>query len=128
GPSPLRAGADRKGRRGPLRRVMGRLGSAARSTDRDGAGVKAKVLETTVTYLVMDTRPAHLPPMPSAPRLALMRAEKIPLHFYRYLYGAVGGSWLWVERLGLSDENRSEEHTSELQSPDHLVCRLLLEK
>src|SRR5947208_12603935 len=29
------------------------------------------------------------------------------------------------------DENkkrRSEEHTSELQSPDHLVCRLLLEK
>src|SRR5258708_26583772 len=25
-------------------------------------------------------------------------------------------------------ERRSEEHTSELQSPDHLVCRLLLEK
>src|SRR5258708_21196791 len=31
---------------------------------------------------------------------------------------------------GLSQERlaRSEEHTSELQSPDHLVCRLLLEK
>src|SRR5258708_15079690 len=28
----------------------------------------------------------------------------------------------------LSNEMRSEEHTSELQSPDHLVCRLLLEK
>src|SRR5258708_4162979 len=27
-----------------------------------------------------------------------------------------------------SKEERSEEHTSELQSPDHLVCRLLLEK
>src|SRR5258708_19911988 len=26
------------------------------------------------------------------------------------------------------NETRSEEHTSELQSPDHLVCRLLLEK
>src|SRR5258708_21785897 len=26
------------------------------------------------------------------------------------------------------DTRRSEEHTSELQSPDHLVCRLLLEK
>src|SRR5258708_30343059 len=25
-------------------------------------------------------------------------------------------------------KRRSEEHTSELQSPDHLVCRLLLEK
>src|SRR5258708_13966570 len=28
----------------------------------------------------------------------------------------------------LADDHRSEEHTSELQSPDHLVCRLLLEK
>src|SRR5258708_28095416 len=27
-----------------------------------------------------------------------------------------------------SRAGRSEEHTSELQSPDHLVCRLLLEK
>src|SRR5258708_28631953 len=27
-----------------------------------------------------------------------------------------------------SQTKRSEEHTSELQSPDHLVCRLLLEK
>src|SRR5947208_10790057 len=27
-----------------------------------------------------------------------------------------------------SVKGRSEEHTSELQSPDHLVCRLLLEK
>src|SRR5258708_29858054 len=27
-----------------------------------------------------------------------------------------------------SRQVRSEEHTSELQSPDHLVCRLLLEK
>src|SRR5258708_18009908 len=26
------------------------------------------------------------------------------------------------------NQPRSEEHTSELQSPDHLVCRLLLEK
>src|SRR5256885_10693585 len=31
-------------------------------------------------------------------------------------------------RLSASDENRSEEHTSELQSPCNLVCRLLLEK
>src|SRR5260364_6029 len=29
---------------------------------------------------------------------------------------------IWFSRV------RSEEHTSELQSPDHLVCRLLLEK
>src|SRR5438045_5811970 len=33
-----------------------------------------------------------------------------------------------LARLGLDDECRSEEHTSELQSLRHLVCRLLLEK
>src|SRR5207244_10988994 len=33
-----------------------------------------------------------------------------------------------LERYQWSDADRSEEHTSELQSPDHLVCRLLLEK
>src|SRR5207244_13304687 len=40
-----------------------------------------------------------------------------------------------IDRFGLKSEinwwpmtaGRSEEHTSELQSPDHLVCRLLLE-
>src|SRR5258708_31474689 len=32
-----------------------------------------------------------------------------------------------VDGVGLALD-RSEEHTSELQSPDHLVCRLLLEK
>src|SRR5258708_20853351 len=32
------------------------------------------------------------------------------------------------ERVQRVDFDRSEEHTSELQSPDHLVCRLLLEK
>src|SRR5258708_30733098 len=43
--------------------------------------------------------------------------------------------WLPIMSLyllweGIKDlqEDRSEEHTSELQSPDHLVCRLLLEK
>src|SRR5207244_12549808 len=30
--------------------------------------------------------------------------------------------------IGSNHQVRSEEHTSELQSPDHLVCRLLLEK
>src|SRR5947208_7699066 len=40
---------------------------------------------------------------------------------------------LWRGFTNVEDANghlqlRSEEHTSELQSPDHLVCRLLLEK
>src|SRR5947208_5592045 len=33
-----------------------------------------------------------------------------------------------MDEVQLGDDLRSEEHTSELQSPDHLVCRLLLEK
>src|SRR4051794_41213087 len=33
-----------------------------------------------------------------------------------------------LQRLRPRDPQRSEEHTSELQSPVHLVCRLLLEK
>src|SRR5207244_6261212 len=47
-------------------------------------------------------------------------------------YKKSGGVHNWSEST--VDEQRgiafirSEEHTSELQSPDHLVCRLLLEK
>src|SRR3712207_7314871 len=33
-----------------------------------------------------------------------------------------------LEALGVAGERRSEEHTSELQSRQYLVCRLLLEK
>src|SRR5207244_8674231 len=35
---------------------------------------------------------------------------------------------LSFQRFARATRERSEEHTSELQSPDHLVCRLLLEK
>src|SRR5947208_12431412 len=38
------------------------------------------------------------------------------------------GSLGCAPHAGLDRGCRSEEHTSELQSPDHLVCRLLLEK
>src|SRR5258708_18717968 len=34
----------------------------------------------------------------------------------------------WKPKIPAELNARSEEHTSELQSPDHLVCRLLLEK
>src|SRR5258708_23015852 len=48
----------------------------------------------------------------------------------RTYFGYVGGDG--HPHISISDDQgrswRSEEHTSELQSPDHLVCRLLLEK
>src|SRR2546427_11350467 len=44
----------------------------------------------------------------------------------------VGGGWPWACRSATESAacpcNRSEEHTSELQSQSNLVCRLLLEK
>src|SRR5258708_31183473 len=45
----------------------------------------------------------------------------------RHLVGAREHAEL-VQRCRRTWTARSEEHTSELQSPDHLVCRLLLEK
>src|SRR2546422_351302 len=53
---------------------------------------------------------------------------------YLTAYLVVFPSPIWRSRqvvprvLGLALEDRSEEHTSELQSRLHLVCRLLLEK
>src|SRR5258708_29617301 len=43
---------------------------------------------------------------------------------------ADNGSWRLIALQSgmVPPAARSEEHTSELQSPDHLVCRLLLEK
>src|SRR5258708_21801285 len=46
----------------------------------------------------------------------------------RYRYVNAGGSLQAQPRRTAALTYRSEEHTSELQSPDHLVCRLLLEK
>src|SRR5258708_29114525 len=44
--------------------------------------------------------------------------------------GITSSAWVSPEYSNtlLAVSTRSEEHTSELQSPDHLVCRLLLEK
>lgn len=67
------------------------------------------VVETVVTYLAMPAPPRVLPPMPAGPKLALMKAENIPLHYYRYLYSAVGVNWLWFERLLHDDETLSQK-------------------
>ena len=68
-----------------------------------------RTIKTVVTYLEMTSPPRRLPPQPVGPRLALMRAEEIPLHFYRYLYSTVGRDWLWIERLGMSEDRLGEQ-------------------
>src|SRR5690348_18201565 len=47
------------------------------------------------------------------------------------MFNTTASSWVCTRVRNFSATNtagRSEEHTSELQSPVHLVCRLLLEK
>src|SRR5256885_4336543 len=67
----------------------------------------------------------------------IRRPPRSTLFPYTTLFRSVPGSGLrtsWVAGIdallesGNRNESRSEEHTSELQSPCNLVCRLLLEK
>src|SRR5947208_12679032 len=73
------------------------------------------------------------------PYTTLFRSQLHRHYSYLYLRNAVNtldetsladSSTLYAEVNARTALNypRSEEHTSELQSPDHLVCRLLLEK
>lgn len=67
----------------------------------------AKALETTVTWLEMATPPVPRAHLPVGVRAALMRAERTPLHFYRYLMDRTGRPWHWVYRLRLDDADLS---------------------
>ncbi len=62
---------------------------------------------TTVTFLEMNAEPDLRVPMP-ARKLALMRAKSPPVHFYRYLYDAVGRDYIWVNRKAFTDEQLLE--------------------
>ena len=64
------------------------------------------MLDVTITYLEMRERPARGPARPPrlTEKIALMRAERPTVGFYRYLYNAVGEPWRWYERNQLPDE------------------------
>src|SRR5690348_17722674 len=63
------------------------------------------------------------------PYTTLFRSDDQRLHARCSADSALDGAGRTVRPLGhTSERGRSEEHTSELQSPVHLVCRLLLEK
>src|SRR3989449_1471792 len=66
------------------------------------------------------TSSASIPPSTSA--RASARAASITRAIEPSQRGLPGSAWRWTMPI------RSEEHTSELQSRLHLVCRLLLEK
>src|SRR5690625_6874450 len=89
----------------------------------DGAGVLAFVAEGIVFPDFLSStnfRISSLVTLPSIPDpwICSNSLKLIP---------SVAAMDLTKGEKNLSDEERSEEHTSELQSRGHLVCRLLLE-
>lgn len=83
----------------------------------------AESIEVTVTFLEMEAPPAHYPPLPHNRQIALLKARRIPIHFYRYLADRVGRKWHWVNILR-TDEAELE---AELWKPDRDVRVLYLD-
>ena len=68
---------------------------------------KQQKAETTITYLEM----LHAPKPGASPILNgvhILRAKQTPIHFYRYLYDAVGGDYAWIDRKRLTDDELSK--------------------
>jgi GNAT superfamily N-acetyltransferase len=69
-----------------------------------GKGKKdPKRVDMTVTFLEMRGKPSALPPPPPKGKVAILRAEDMPAHYYRYLYDTIGGPYLWVDRKKIDD-------------------------
>lgn len=68
----------------------------------------AASIDTVVTFLEMKARPANHVPAPANLKLLLLRAEKPPVHFYRYLYDSVGRGLYWIDRKKMSDAALAE--------------------
>ena len=72
-----------------------------------GPGNKRRI-PMTVTFLEMKAKPAAIPPPQPKGKVALLRCEKPPVHFYRYLYDTIGGDYYWVDRKKLTPEALAE--------------------
>src|SRR5579871_3150376 len=62
----------------------------------------------TVTFLEMNAKPTAIPPPQPRGKVALLRCEKPPVHFYRYLYDTIGNDYYWVDRKKLEPEALAE--------------------
>ena len=65
-------------------------------------------ITTVVTFLEMHSKPAVIPPPYPKGKVALLRAENPPVHFYRYLYDVIGRAYKWVDRKKLDDEQLAQ--------------------
>lgn len=60
-------------------------------------------IDVVITFLEQRVRPAISAQPPPPLKIAILRAENPPVHFYRYLYRLVGDPWRWVSRRRLDD-------------------------
>jgi len=63
----------------------------------------SKRIPTVVTFLEMMAKPSLILPAPKG-KIAILRAEHPPVHFYRYLYDTIGRNYFWVDRKKLDDD------------------------
>src|SRR5439155_23487896 len=78
-------------------------------------------------FLFIDTAPTEIYTLSLHDALPILLAQILTQRLPVALRAPLGGAVVLIEEIA-PPSGRSEEHTSELQSRGHLVCRLLLEK
>src|SRR5690625_6815060 len=100
-----------------------------RRVDVDTRGsITGSVIPTRMTLILARTRWHHGDMPITSTSIAHVRLTVTDIERSRRFYESVFGWSVLLEVPTDADTARSEEHTSELQSRGHLVCRLLLEK
>src|SRR5207253_6478242 len=89
------------------------------------AGLSTKTVRSTTLTLGVGTRMAYPSSLPFSSGMTRCNALAAPVELGIMLRAAARAR---RKSLCGRSSRRSEEHTSELQSRGHLVCRLLLEK
>ncbi|HEX3674232.1 MAG TPA: GNAT family N-acetyltransferase [Rhizomicrobium sp.] len=67
-----------------------------------------KRVPMVVTFLEMTSKPSALPPPQPKGKIAILKADNPPVHFYRYLYDTIGDAYKWVDRRKKSDAELAE--------------------
>ena len=62
-------------------------------------------IDVVITYLEQREKPALTRAVEPPGKLAILRAETPPVHFYRYLYRTIGDPYKWVSRRNINDHS-----------------------
>ncbi len=64
-----------------------------------------RIVDVSITFLEQTKWPALPEPVRPPYKVAILRADHPPIHYYRYLYRLIGDPYNWVSRNRLSDED-----------------------